>query len=324
MRWNRKISGSDTHGIAGLNGGARRLPERIENETETNTADGQERTPYQTKRLRMIALSQGQTEVLGAMSEEAPLHDTLIKVVELGERLFETGIFSIQILDPETRQWVHLVGPSLPPGYRHALVDHRDAAGVTATSAGAICMLSNAPFYLPDIEPARQHPSFSALALSYNLHACWAQPIPDRGRNSIGAITVFFRSPRTPDPDDKEILTTLAGIVRSAVVFDRWWETKRSDDERFAALAATVPGVVYQRVVTPDGDIAYTYISDGARELFGVSPEEILADANALFDCHDTQYRANFRKRLLAASRELSRWAEIAVKNSTEFNNSMR
>ena len=274
----------------------------------TNIADQTVKTPYQTKRLRTLALSQGQTEVLGAISEETPLRDTLNKVVELGERLFETGIFSIQILEPETRRWVHLIGPSMPSGYLHALVDQRDILGVTATSAGAICMLSNAPFYLPDIEPARQHPSFSALALSYDLHACWAQPIMDRKRNSIGAITVFFRSPRTPDPDDKEILAALSEIVRPAVEFDRWWETKRSDDERFAALAATVPGVVYQRVVTPDGDIAYTYISDGAKELFGVSPKEILADPNALFDCHDAQYRANFRKRLLTASRELSLW----------------
>ena len=121
----------------------------------TNTADQPEKSTYQTKRLRTLALSQGQTELLGAMSEETPLRDILNNVVELGERLFETGIFSIQILEPETRRWVHLIGPSMPSGYLHALVDQRDILGVTATSAGAICMLSNAPFYLPDIEPAR-------------------------------------------------------------------------------------------------------------------------------------------------------------------------
>ena len=79
-------------------------------------------------------------------------------------------------------------------------------------------------------------------------------------------------------------------------------------NERFAALAATIPGVVYQRVVKPDGDIRYTYISEGAKDLFGVPPEEIVADPQALFDCHSPEYRANFRQRLLAASRDLTMW----------------
>ncbi len=34
----------------------------------TNTADQPEKSTYQTKRLRTLALSQGQTELLGAMS----------------------------------------------------------------------------------------------------------------------------------------------------------------------------------------------------------------------------------------------------------------
>ncbi len=37
-------------------------------------------------------------------------------------------------------------------------------------------------------------------------------------------------------------------------------------------------------------------------------PEEILADPDALFDCHHPNYRENFRERLLAASRDLTMW----------------
>ncbi len=72
---------------------------------------------------------------------------------------------------------------------------------------------------------------------------------------------------------------------------------------------AILPGVVlYQRVVMPDGKIRYTYISEGARDLFGVSPEEIVSDPNALFGCHSSEYSAMFRERLLAASKSLSIW----------------
>ena len=46
-----------------------------------------------------------------------------------------------------------------------------------------------------------------------------------------------------------------------------------AQSDRFASLASMVPGVVYQRVVSPSGDIRYTYISEGSRDIFGVAPE---------------------------------------------------
>ena len=80
------------------------------------------------------------------------------------------------------------------------------------------------------------------------------------------------------------------------------------DSSRLSAIAESIPGVVYQRVVKPDGDIRYTYISEGARDLFGVSPEEILKDPNALFDIFTPEYHATFREKLLEAARELKMW----------------
>src|SRR5688572_15164137 len=73
-------------------------------------------------------------------------------------------------------------------------------------------------------------------------------------------------------------------------------------EQCFAALC-NLPGVVvYQRVVKPDGEIRYTFISQGAKDLFGVSAEEILSNPNALFSTHGPDYRAKFRERLLSAS----------------------
>lgn len=82
----------------------------------------------------------------------------------------------------------------------------------------------------------------------------------------------------------------------------------RDEDARFKALANLIPGVVYERVVTPDGKIYYTYISEGARDLFGLAPEDIIADPEILFDCFAPEYRATFREHLLKASRELTMW----------------
>jgi diguanylate cyclase (GGDEF)-like protein len=78
--------------------------------------------------------------------------------------------------------------------------------------------------------------------------------------------------------------------------------------ECFAVLAS-LPGVVmYQRTVRPDGHICYNYISEGAKDLFGVSAEEILSNSDALFGTHGPDYRAKFRERLLSASKLLTVW----------------
>jgi diguanylate cyclase (GGDEF)-like protein len=78
--------------------------------------------------------------------------------------------------------------------------------------------------------------------------------------------------------------------------------------EFFAAIAGLPGVVIYQRLVTPDGQIRYTYISENAYDLFGVPAEEIISDPRALFSCHSADYSAKFRERLLAASRGLMTW----------------
>ena len=75
------------------------------------------------------------------------------------------------------------------------------------------------------------------------------------------------------------------------------------------ASIANLPGiVVYQRIVTPDEKIRYTYISESCRDLFGASAKEIIANPDALTDRHSPEYKAKFRERLLAASKSLTIW----------------
>ena len=85
-------------------------------------------------------------------------------------------------------------------------------------------------------------------------------------------------------------------------------ELTRLSSEQISALCELPNVVVYQRLVMPDGKIRYTYISEGAYDLFGVSAEEILSNPNALFSCHSADYSALFKERLLAASKSLTIW----------------
>lgn len=137
----------------------------------------------------------------------------------------------------------------------------------------------------------------------------FAFPILTPGtRAARGAIAIYLRREGALGAAVMGEVRQLCDVVaQAASVADR---PKRTDSSslRFAELASTIPGVVYQRVLTLEGDIHYTYISDGATELFGVDPETILRDPQALFNHYSPKYRAAFRQRLIDASRELRIW----------------
>ncbi|MCA0366741.1 MAG: EAL domain-containing protein, partial [Proteobacteria bacterium] len=85
-------------------------------------------------------------------------------------------------------------------------------------------------------------------------------------------------------------------------------ERSRTEQDRLAEIAGTIPGVVYQRVVRPDGEIRYTYISEGAKDLFGVDAQTIVRDPQALFNHYHADYRQSFREKLIEASKNMSVW----------------
>jgi signal transduction histidine kinase len=141
-------------------------------------------------------------------------------------------------------------------------------------------------------------------------------PLPGHSDRNLGAIVLLGE--RAEDAGDTEPVKMLSRLARLAIETDRAAAALRTADERFATLAANLPGVVYQRRVDPGGEIRYTYISEGAKDLFGVSAEEILTDPKALFSTHGPSYRENFRQRLLEASRTMTIWdveAEIITRD---------
>jgi two-component system, sensor histidine kinase and response regulator len=124
----------------------------------------------------------------------------------------------------------------------------------------------------------------------------------------IGAASIYFAGSvnlrNKVAAFDKNVRTALAlALAAHATAPAADIET-----HQFNSLAAAIPGVVYQRIVQPDGDIRYTYLSEGARELFGVDPEAVLKDPEVLFSTYTEDYKNTFRKRLIEASQSLTKW----------------
>jgi signal transduction histidine kinase len=201
-------------------------------------------------------------------------------------------------------------------------------AQLAAPARGLLLWCEGDPSGRPRIAPAELPPELAATwaarlaegvglepaleaflrALAAAGYATVRRLVHSQSDEPVAALVLVDRRPLALGRAEQYALDTLALLARSAIEGERHRAALQSATDRFAALARTIPGVIYQRVVKPDGTIRYTYISDAAKDLFGVEPAAIIADPQALFDCHGPEYYATFRERLLAASRSLAIW----------------
>ena len=228
---------------------------------------------------------EGQTEILDLIARGSGLSEVLHAIVRIAEEQATPALCSIVLLARDGTRPTHVFSSRLPTQLAKAL----DSVALSSDAD----MLTGT--------------ELRDAALAAGFDNCLTQPIRSRSGNALGTLRLFHRA-GSASGGDRALLDLFGQSAAIAIELDQSTQLLRLADERFTSLTASIPGVVYQRRVAPDGDIRYTYISEGVRDLFGVTPEMVLADPTALFDRHDPTYAANFRERLLAASRSLQLW----------------
>ena len=79
-------------------------------------------------------------------------------------------------------------------------------------------------------------------------------------------------------------------------------------EARYETITANLPGVVYQRVMHPDGSISYPYVSPGVRALYEIEPDDILADAEVMLRVLPPDERERFFASLRESADALDTW----------------
>lgn len=79
-------------------------------------------------------------------------------------------------------------------------------------------------------------------------------------------------------------------------------ERVRENEARFRALAANLPGMVFQLTRTDASHLQFTYVSEGCAALLGVRPSELIASPNLLTDMMFTEDRLVFERTIAEAS----------------------
>lgn len=80
---------------------------------------------------------------------------------------------------------------------------------------------------------------------------------------------------------------SVVGVVacaRDMTALQQAEEAFRQSEELLRTVTNNIPGTVYQFRMQPDGATDFPYMSEGVRDMFGISPEEATSDARAVMD----------------------------------------
>lgn len=79
-------------------------------------------------------------------------------------------------------------------------------------------------------------------------------------------------------------------------------------ESRLKTLTENMPALVFQRRMSPDGKISYAYLNGRVLEIYGVTPEEAIANPNAILDAIHPEDIGRFRSTLETSRDTLTYW----------------
>ena len=271
-------------------------------ELVTNTSNRPVQTIHSARHTQLL---EGQNKVLELIASGVALGEILRHLAAVIDGILEPSVCSIQLLDNKSGTLKLAAAPHLPAALCDILQDLSVEEG---NGSGTVAAHRGVEVISVDIADDPHWAKLHGVAIEAGFRACWSKPIISSDERTLGTLDLYSGTPQTLDPNDSVILDAMVALARLALENNQRIEALVTANSRLESLADSVPGVVYQRKFTPEGEIFYTYISEGAYDLFGVPAEEILADPNALFECHGPAYRETFRERIKAASRDLTMW----------------
>jgi PAS domain S-box-containing protein len=215
------------------------------------------------------------------------------ELVALTATLCDTPMALVTLID-RNRQWTKSkLGIDIVEQPRsRSMCDH------TIRSSGGLMVV-------PDLRRDRRFVNHPFVVDTPHLRFYAGAPLLTPDGHALGALCVLDVVPRELTAVQEQALTTLSRQVMAQLELLRQRRelqltvVQRNADlaaqhllraaltereERLARIAAQVPGMVYQFIRRPDGSSYFAYVSEGARQIFGLAPESVREDAAAVFE----------------------------------------
>ena len=85
----------------------------------------------------------------------------------------------------------------------------------------------------------------------------------------------------------------------------------RESEAKYRRLSENSPAVVYQFMMTPDGSFTYPYLNETVKDIFGVSPEEVMEDPSKLLAMIHPDDQKSFRQSVMRSAASVTKYHEI-------------
>ena len=165
---------------------------------------------------------------------------------------------------------------------------------------------SGEPIWIVDILADEHFPRVRSAARE-GLQSAFGFPIR-LGSGMLGVMEFFSRERQPPDDELLQTMAAIGSQIGQFIGRTRAEEVLRRSEARYQRIAANVPGMVYQFVLRPDGSVAFPFVSEGSRTLFGLEPQSIQRHSDSLLNLIHPEDRPLFDRSLLESATSLEPW----------------
>ncbi len=192
---------------------AEELDERVARRTSQLRAANEELEREIAARKQAEALLAGEKRLLEMVARGDSLTLILDALCRLVEELASGSLSSILLLEPNGNRLRHGAARSLPKAY----IDAIDGSVIDASAGSCGTAAYRAKSVIvSDIANDPLWTNYRDVAMSHGLRACWSTPILSSEGKVLGTFAIYYREPRTPTPQELEIIertTHLASIA---------------------------------------------------------------------------------------------------------------
>jgi len=155
------------------------------------------------------------------------------------------------------------------------------------------------------------HPDDLA-ALQTSIHRCLqgqAEFEPEFRVVMRSGTVRFLKAYALVQRDEQGTAIRMIGVNLDITQRKRAEDTLRKNEARFQRIALNAPGVIYQYVMFPDGNFAFPYMSDRAREIFELEVETVQHDGSAIFDLFHADDLPSLHQSIEQSRQTLEQWS---------------
>ncbi|MCA9759099.1 MAG: response regulator [Candidatus Eisenbacteria bacterium] len=161
--------------------------------------------------IRQLEVQNQVLELLAYGEELSVVLETLVRGVE---SIQPDMLGSVLQFDPGRESLVDSVAPSLPAEFNEAIAIVPIADGVGSCGTAAF---RRERVVVSDIASDPLWAEFTQLALPHGLRACWSQPILGRDGSLLGTFAMYYRTVRSPLPEELVLIESAARLASIAI-----------------------------------------------------------------------------------------------------------